>query len=264
MARSAHEPASKPRSSSASSFFTATADASTGKVHIDSVSDGAVVHASTATAKTGFTCIVQTKRGHKVVGYQPLTIFSEGHSYEDDWLLSPYSVKHARVLGGKNTFQVEMCMTGSGHTSNSYHQWFNGGAIVLQYTVAHKLGQKWGTKVVSGGSSATLNFQLSKGAVTIGGSTQVKNYGTHAGDTGHEANLTVPGKWNKFDVNRVNTFYVSSHDFIFQGTASDEGNVGHALYEFDTGGTVNFRYGAATDIRAFCAKPMGLPCAKFS
>lgn len=89
-----------------------------------------------------------------------------------------------------------MCMTGSGHTSNSYHQWFNGGA--------------------------------------------------------------------KFDANRVNTFYVSSRDFIFEGTASDEGNVGHALYEFDTGGTVNFRYGAATDIRAFCAKPMHLPCAKFN
>jgi len=41
-------------------------------------------------------------------------------------------------------------------------------------------------------------------------------------------------------------------------------DVGHALYEFDTGGTVNFKYGAATDIEALCAKPMGLPCKKFN
>jgi hypothetical protein len=263
MTASAQEPASKPPSTSVSYFFTATADAATGNVHIDSVSTGAKVR-PTAASNSGYSCIVQTKRGKKLVGYQPLTLFSEGNSYVDDWLLSPYSVKHARFLDNKQTFQVEMCMTGQGHTWNWYHQWFNGGAIVLFYTQPHKLGQKWGTKVVNGNSVATLSFQLSKGAVTIGGSTQVKNYGTHAGDTGHDPNLPVPRKWKKFDINRVNTFYVSSNDFIYQGTASDEGNVGHALYEFITGGTVNFNYGGATEIQAFCAKPMGLPCENFN
>ncbi len=100
--------------------------------------------------------------------------------------------------------------------------------------------------------------------MTIGGTTQVKNYGTHAGDTGRDPNLPVPRTWRKFDINRVNAFYVSSHDFIFQGTASAEGNVGHALYEFVTGGTVNFGYGAATEIQAICSKPMQLPCKKFN
>jgi hypothetical protein len=157
-----------------------------------------------------------------------------------------------------------MCITGNGHTWNWYHQWFNGGAIVLLYTKPHKLGEKWGTKVVNGSSVATLSFQLSKGAATIGGSTQVKNYGTHGGDTGRDPNLPVPRKWRKFDINRVNAFYVSSNDFIFQGTASAEGNVGHALYEFVTGGTVNFHYGAATEVQALCSKPMDLPCKKFN
>jgi hypothetical protein len=35
-------------------------------------------------------------------------------------------------------------------------------------------------------------------------------------------------------LNRVNAYYISSDDFFYQGTGSNEGNVGHALYEFDT------------------------------
>src|SRR5215469_1321237 len=100
---SAQESASKPQSVSASSYFTATADAATGKVRVESVSAGARVRPRAVTAKSGFTCIIQTKRGQRLVGYQPLEVFGEGNSYENDWLLSPYSVKHARVLRGKNT-----------------------------------------------------------------------------------------------------------------------------------------------------------------
>lgn len=256
--------------SSAGASFIATADPANGSVHVDSVSTGAVVHAAGAGASakkgTGYACIVKTRKHAPLVGYKPLTVSTEGKSYENDWLLSPYSVTHARYLDVSHrktfTFQVELCMTGSGHTWNSYHQWFNGGAIVLAYKKPYKIGQKWGTGVVHGAAVATLNFQLSKGAVTIGGSTQVKNYGTHGGDTGHDANLPVPKSWNRYDVNRVNAFYVSSHDWKWQGTSSDEGNVGHGLYEFDTGKTVNFAYGGATEIQAFCAKLIG-SCAKF-
>jgi hypothetical protein len=32
------------------------------------------------------------------------------------------------------------------------------------------------------------------------------------------------------------------------------GAVGHGLYEFDTSGTVKFQYGAAVQVRAFCAE----------
>ena len=81
-----------------------------------------------------------------------------------------------------------------------------------------------------------------------------KNYGTHAGDTGEDPNLNVPKTWRKDNINRVNAFYISSHDFFYQGTGSNEGNVGHGLYEFDTKNTVNFRYGAAIQVRAFCAE----------
>ena len=157
------------------------------------------------------------------------------------WLLSPYSIKHARFLASGPTFQVEMCLVGSGHSWNYWHQWFDGGAIVLKYTTPLLIGSKWGTKVVNGSANATLNFQLSKGVASIGGSTQVKNYATHSGDTGGDPNLAVPKAWQKYDINRVNAFYISSHDLFFQGTGSSEGNVGHALYEFDTDGTVNFQ-----------------------
>jgi hypothetical protein len=249
-----------PRTLSATAAASATANGATGGVHIDSVSRGARAVLGAPKAGSGYTCIIQTRRGHKVKGYRPLSVFKQGRSYSDDWMLSPYSVKHARYVSGSQTFQVEMCLTGNGHTWNDFHQWFNGGAIVLKYTVAHKLGQRWGDEVVRGSASATLNFEVSKGGVTIGGSTQVKNYGTHAGDTGRDPNLLLPRHWDKWDINRVNAFYVSSRDFSWQGTSSSEGNVGHALYEFYTGTTVNFQYGAATEIRAFCANPY---CGKF-
>jgi hypothetical protein len=85
------------------------------------------------------------------------------------------------------------------------------------------IGSKWGTKVVNGGASATLSFQLGKGLASIGGSTQVKNYATHTGDTGEEPDLTVPKKWRKYNINRVNAFYRSSHEFFWLDTGSNEG-----------------------------------------
>ncbi len=79
-----------------------------------------------------------------------------------------------------------MCLVGSGHSWNFWHQWFDGGAVLLRYCRPLMIGTRWGTKVADGATSATLSFQLSKGAASIGGSTQVKNYGTHVGDTGEE------------------------------------------------------------------------------
>lgn len=253
MAAGPGRPASKPEIVSASASFSATADATSGRVEIDSVSAGAEVSPGVASAAR-YTCIVETRKNRNLVGYKPLTVHNGGRSHSMTWLLSPYSVKHARFLASGPTFQVEMCLVGSGHSWNYWHQWFDGGAIVLKYTRALMIGSKWGTKVVNGSANATLNFQLSKGVASIGGSTQVKDYATHSGDTGGDPNLAVPKAWQKYDINRVNAFYVSSHDLFFQGTGSSEGNVGHALYEFDTGGTVNFKYGAAVQVRAFCAE----------
>lgn len=254
LAAGASKPANQPPTVSVSTSVSATANAANGSVHIDSVSGGAKIRLGAAPALK-YTCIIETHKHSNLRGYKPLTVHNGGRSHSMTWLLSPYSVKHARVLNNNFTFQVEMCLVGSGHSWNYWHQWFDGGAIVLRYTGPHMIGSQWGTKVVGSGASATLSFQLSKGAASIGGSTQVKNYGTHDGDTGEDPNLAVPKKWRKYNINRVNAFYRSSHDFPWQGTGSNEGNVGHALYEFDdTAGTVNFRYGAAIQVRAFCAE----------
>jgi len=253
MAAGHQRPAGHPKTVSASASFSATANAVSGGVRIDSVSaDATVARGTTAAAR--YTCIVETKKHRKLVGYKPLTVHNGGRSHSMTWLLSPYSVKDARVLNSGPTFQVEMCLVGNGHSWNYWHQWFDGGAIVLKYARPLMIGSKWGTKVVNGAAKATLNFMLGKGAASIGGSTQVKNYATHSGDTGGDPNLAVPKAWRKYSINRVNAFYVSSHDLFFQGTGSSEGNVGHALYEFDTKGTVDFRYGAAIQVRAFCAE----------
>jgi hypothetical protein len=254
LALGARKPVGQPPTVSVSVSVAATADAANGSVRINSVSRGATIRLGAAPA-IKYTCIIETQRHSKVKGYKPLTVHNGGRSHSMTWLLSPYSVKHARFLQGPGyTFQVEMCMVGAGHSWNYWHQWFDGGAIVLRYTRPLMIGNKWGTGVVDGNASATLSFQLSKGAASIGGSTQVKNYGSHSGDTGEDDNLNLPKKWRKYNINRVNAFYISSHDFFYQGTGSNEGNVGHALYEFDTKSSVNFQYGAAIQVRAFCAE----------
>ncbi len=69
--------------------------------------------------------------------------------------------------------------------------------------------------------------------------------------------------WNKYDANRMNTYYSSAHTFWYQGTSAFEGNVGHALYEFVTGGTVGFSYGADWTIAAQCHRMVG-SCVNFA
>jgi hypothetical protein len=247
-------------------WFGATAHAD-GKVTVDSTSSGVDVSPLRAgTSGLGsFACIVETRRHAALIGYTPLTIYQEGNSYEFHWLIGPYAVQHARYLSGHYTFQAELCMTGSGHTWNWYHQWFDGGGDVQLYRQPLLIGWNWGKGVVKGSASAALSFQLSKGGVTIGGSTEISNYGTHSGDTGHDPDMSWPGSWNKYDVNRVNGFYSSAHTFIFQGTGSSEGNASQALSEFASNGTVDFSYGGGVTIRAFCAHLLGFifKCAKF-
>jgi hypothetical protein len=259
MAAGPAKSASAPASASVSADVSATADAATGGVQVNSVSAGATATVGGAASGSGYACIVQTRRGKSLVAYKPLTLFKEGRSYEYHWLLSPYSVKHARVVNGSYTFQVQLCITGRGHTWNKWHQWFDGGAMELQYRRPLLLGDKWGTAVVRGSASSTLSFQLNAGVVTIGGSTQVSSYGTHNGDEGHDPNLPLPKSWRKFDVNRVNAFYISPHNFIWDGTTDDEGNVGHALYEFPTAGTKDFAYGTGVSVSAICGSELNCP-----
>ena len=173
-------------------------------------------------------------------------------------------MRHARRLNGRQwTFQVETCGTGGGHTWNHRHQYFDGQGQMLEYRADHMIGWKWASAVKQGTVSASLNFQVNVGVVTIGGSTNVANYGTHSGTTGKDPNVSWPKRWRKYNANRINEFYMSPHTFKFNGTGSEEGNVGHSLYEFNTAGTVNFTYGASPTILALCAALLD-NCPKFN
>jgi hypothetical protein len=130
MAASARKPASHPSTGSVNVSVTASANAVNGSVHIDSVGAGARVSLGAVPA-TKYTCIIQTQKHSKVTGYKPLTVHNGGRSHSVTWLLSPYSVKHARFISKTFTFQVEMCLVGAGHSWNFWHQWFDGGAVVL-------------------------------------------------------------------------------------------------------------------------------------
>ena len=125
---------------------------------------------------------------------------------------------------------------------------------MLAYKPDHLIGWKWASAVKNGTASATLQFSVNVGVVTIGGSTNVASVSTHYGSTGKDPNVRWPKSWRKYNANRVNEYYVSPHNFPWDGTGAEEGNVGHSLYEFDTGGTVNFTYGASPTIRAFYAE----------
>jgi hypothetical protein len=175
--------ASPPPSVSVSVSVAATANPANDSVHIDSVSVGAQAYVGGAPALK-YTCIIETHKHSKVVGYKPLTVHNGGRSHSITWLVSPYSVKHARFISNTFTFQVEMCMVGAGHSWNYWHQWFDGGAIVFRYTRPLMIGSKWGTKVADGATSATLSFQLSKGAAS--------NRREHAGE---ELRHALRGHW---------------------------------------------------------------------
>jgi hypothetical protein len=108
---------------SASASATATANPANGTFHVDWASSG-----------TGIRIGIPAKGHARLEAYQPTTLFREANSYEFDWLFAPYSVRHARVVDGRFTFQVQLCETGNGHSWNHWHQWFDGGAMMLSYT----------------------------------------------------------------------------------------------------------------------------------
>jgi hypothetical protein len=213
---------------------------------------------------SGYACVIQVRRKKRVTAYQVLQLYAAGHSHEIHWIVEAYSVSHARLINKTSwTFQIQLCEAGSGHTWNHYHQWFDGAAQVVNFRRPHMLGWKWGDKVVGGTASAALDFQVNVGVVTIGASTSVASADTHGGSTGPDPDLGWPRTWRKYNANRINAFYVAPHNFIWDGTGSEEGNVGHSLYEFVSGRAVRFDFSAVATIRGFCARPHPLTCPKF-
>lgn len=208
-----------------------------------------------------YTCIVKTNSNSNFKAYRPAFASSSGTSHNLEWGIHPYSVDYARVVSGYYTFQFELCTTGGGHTMNWYHQWFNGGAITIGQTAHKRIGYKWATQSASSDStktSSSLSFQVAAGPVTIGGSTDVTpGVGDFKGNLGQGENFYgYPESWKKYDVNRVNTYFVSPNNWIWDGTGDFEGNNGHALYEWDR------RYVPST-IYAYLAAQMNVFCAKW-
>jgi hypothetical protein len=212
----------------------------------------------------GYECVVDVQKSKTATAYEPLQLVHTARSYAIHWLVFPYSLQHARkVYPDRWTFQVQLCATGGGNTWNEWNQYFDGLGFALATSSPKMIGWDWASKVANGKLSATLNFQVNLGIVSIGGTDTVNSYGTHAGNPGANSDIGWPHGWNKYDGNRMNTYYVSAHTFYFQGTPYFEGNVGHALYEFVTGGTVGFGIGATSTIMAQCHRIVG-SCVNFA
>lgn len=213
---------------------------------------------------SGFSCVKEIQKSKTATAYKVLKLDHTARSYAIHWRVFPYSLKHARILNQKDwTFQVQLCATGGGNTWNVWDQYFDGLGVTLKYTSSKMIDWTWPSKVDNGEASSSLNFEVNLGVVSIGGTDAVSNYGSHSGNPGVNTNMRWPSGWKKYDNNRLNTYYSSAHTFWYQGTSAFEGNVGQALYEFVTGKSVNFGYGADATIAAQCHRLVG-SCVNFA
>lgn len=212
-------------------FGNAALNPSTGKV----VLSGAA-HYSEASTASGDDCYVKTEKNRRFKGYKPWHTVSQGDSYFADWLNQLYSVSKARWLTGEGyTFQVQFCTEGGGNTDHGWHQWFDGELMFYRSRPDSKIKWIWGKGASSSGSvSTTLNFSVTKGPVTIGASTTVTpGVGSYEGDFGPDGHFSeFPKRLDKYNRNRINTFFVSPHNWPWDGTSDFEGNTGQVVYEW--------------------------------
>lgn len=208
-----------------------------------------------------YQCVVNTQANSNFRGYTPASGSASGNSYQLDWLFHFYSVDYARYISGYWTFQAESCFTGGGHTWNTWHQWYDGGTVTA--TGAGRIGQVWGNHADDAGTIKTeLNFQVSAGPVQIGASTTVAKKDTYSGLIGQDPNLD-PGWPTEWNANRINAFYVSPHNFKWDGSAAFQGNNGQVLWEQpEVGGDVVDIY-AYMGMQALCADPVN-NCSPFN
>lgn len=187
--------------------------------------------AAPAAEGTSYTCVVRTQQNSNFRALTPFYSSASGNSYELSWVFHPYTITNARYVSGAYTYQLELCMSGGGHSWNDWHQWFQGAGMTMEDSTPRKIAQTWGNEVKNGQISTTLSFQVAAGPVTIGASTTVTPADTYSGNQGHDANMRWSGN-TAWDINRVNAFYVAPHSFTWQGSADFQGNNAHALYEY--------------------------------
>jgi hypothetical protein len=212
-------------------------------------------------------CYIKTEKNKKFKGYKPWHTTEQGVSYITDWLNQLYSVSDARYLQGEHeTFQVQFCAVGGGNTHHSWHEWFVGEALFYKSTSDRKIKWTWGKGASkSGGINTTLSFSVAKGPATIGASTTVTTgVGSYEGDFGSDGHFTnYPKKLVKYNLNRINTYFVSPHTWPWDGTSSFEGNTGQVVYEWSMSyaRTHSLHFEDAVQIRGFCATALGV-CSK--
>jgi len=241
-------------------FGTAVLDPQTGKVTLAG-------DARYARPDSSGDCYIKTEKNSKFKGYKPWHTSEQGKSYITDWLNQLYSVADARFLENEGeTYQVQFCAVGGGNTHNDWHEWFVGEAMFYRSKSDHKLKWTWGKGTSStGGIQTNLSFSVAKGPVTIGASTTVTTgVGTYGGDFGSDGRFAnYPKKLLKYNLNRINTFFVSPHTWPWDGTSDFEGNTGQIVYEwsmhYERHHSLYFEDGV--EIRGFCATALGT-CSK--
>lgn len=240
-------------------FGGAALNPSTGKVALSGVA-----RYSSVPASSGDDCYVKTEKNKRFKGYKPWHTTDPGKSYFADWLNQLYSVSRARYLTGEGyTYQVQFCAEGGGNTKNGWHQWFNGELMFYKSRIDSKIKWIWGKGVSSGGSvNTTLSFSVSQGPVNIGASTTVTTgVGTYEGDFGPDGHFSnFPKKLSKYDINRINTYFVSPHTWPWDGTSSFEGNTGQVVYEWPMhyAKTHTLYFEDGVQLHGFCATVTGI------
>ncbi len=240
----------------------ATLNPRTGKL---TLTGGASHHAPADAAAPESQCYVKTEKNRKFKGYTPWHNSAQGTSHIFDWLNQLYSISDARYLSGHFTYQVQFCSVGGGNTHNGWHEYFIGNALYVYQKADSKIKWTWGTGASKNGHIATsLNFSVAKGPVNIGASTTVTTgVGNYEGDFGEDGNFyRYPTNLKRYNLNRVNTYFLSPSSWPWDGTAHFEGNTGQVVYEW----SMNYIrkhppwFGDVADMKGFCAAVNG--CSK--
>jgi hypothetical protein len=207
-----------------------------------------------------YQCIVDTQDNSNFKGYTPEVWTGNGNDYQFRFQFNGYSVDDARFISGYWTFQTEQCFTGGGTAFNYWHQWYIGASTTEDHD--NLIGDVWGTAVINNTVSTTLNFNVSVGPVSIGGSTTVNGGDQHTGSLGHDPYTYGYPYSASLDGNRVNAFYLAPNDSPTDGTALFEGNNGQALWEQPENGseTVTYNYDSGSYL---CSLPDNA-CGNFS
>jgi Fibronectin type III domain len=230
----------------------------------------------TPDASANPSCYKKTVQNSNVIALRTFHNDHQGNSYTVSWLNQIYEVKNARVKHNPDgsayeTRQYQYCVTGGGNVHNKYHQWFDGHALTINQKGDREIDRRWGTGVAPGTATITtaLNFALNVGKATIGASVTVHprsgpGGGDFKGDVGADGRfLHYPGAWKDFWKNRINTFYVAPHNYVWDGTGDYEGNTSHGLYEFRMSYSGKVHFLGAWTIKAFCSDD-NLGCPPFN